>query len=344
MSGIDRAIIRGSCVGTESTCTRNLAAASILDTVSDAYKTAIVEQLRDIAHKYDIGYSSYVDKPGTNPLEKLAESTTNASTNINDAQSQQPQPQSSTNTVSPTPSTSQPTVTITTTDSNSIPFTVAPNTSGQGQPFSVKTEDVKPAEGNQPGQIGGAVKSTAEERNSNSNNKDELAELRAQYAELKNMVAPLVEFKHNTEKAETERKTAEKKAMLESVIPEDYANSTEEREKAIASLMKIDGSELDYIVDKFVVPLTGSSPCGNVKQAGRSGGGGCADKINDNPITKKRTLSRLTDYAKPNTNQNKVAQAGITGDNGNAVDDIVTSRILSMTRVVNSSRLSGAWR
>lgn len=362
LSGFDRAVIRGSCVGDASSCTKNLAVASVpssqeynqlthkLAELTPQQKQESVDSLNRLAERYR--YSSYVESRGTDSLEKLTDSTTNTNPNTsNDAQAQST-PQSTQAQVANTQQTG------TTADNQSQQIQMTPNQtgyshgtdtsnvrltinpSGTGQPFSLKTEEIKPAAGNQSGQIGGEAKES-------KSKDDEIAQLRAEISKLTDTVKPLVEFKANTEKTEQERKLGEKRATIEMAIPEDYAGSPEERAKAVEALMPLGDQELSYVLQKFVVPVTGS-PCaqGQTAQAG-AGRGGCADRdegSNTNTITRKKTFTRLSDYAKANVSDtNKVAQAGI--QNGNdVVSRELTSRILSMTGIVNSSRLSGGWR
>jgi hypothetical protein len=236
-------------------------------------------------------------------------------------------------------------------DTQTLSVKTQPNTTGTGQPFSIRTEEARPAQGNQPGQVGAQTREQEQEPEVKPPKKEESNdELKAQVSKLTETVTKLLEERDAEKKTATERRTAEKRQLIESAFPENYANSPEERTKAIENLMKFDGPELDYIMEKFVVPVTGvdNTPCGQeggVRQAG-AGSGGCADRDkgnNTNPITKRR-LSRLTDYAKPNVpDKGKVSQAGISGDS-NTIDDERYRRILSMTNIVNSSRLSGAWR
>lgn len=340
MSGTDRAVVRGSCNGNHDQCVNKLSQASVL---SDGIRQLnVIESLKALEP-----YSSFVAKNVTQASIKLTESNVNSTNQSESATqpSQQPnaQPAQQTGTTSQNDGTlvghTQPTMQATSSQPNQSTLTLATNNTGTGQPFSVKNEEVKPAQGNSPGQIGG--QNQAQQQPQVSEN-PELKAMREQMTALQEQVKGLADYKATKEKEAQDAATQTKRQRIESVIPENYAESPEERQKAIEALMAFDGQHLDYVIENFVTPVTGS-PCGqSVSQAGAGKRGGCADKSpSPSNITRRRPAS-LTDFAKPNTNQKKVSQAGITET---AINQEYASAILKMTNVVgNSSRVGTLWR
>jgi hypothetical protein len=74
--------------------------------------------------------------------------------------------------------------------------------------------------------------------------------------ELEAEIKASKEFRENYAKEQKQNKVQAKRSKIENVIPKDYADSEEERNKAIQSLEKLADAELDIVLEKFVVPAT----------------------------------------------------------------------------------------
>lgn len=326
--GVHKAGIKGSCEGDLVKCSNQLAQASTTSTTPDC-GFCVKDALEGFTNSYDstiTSDSSYLISSTNQASDKLTENSVNESV---PAQQQQPpvdtalkqeqsQPQQSQQQPQPQqqqqPQTTQ----------------VAPNNTGTGQPFQrvvteEKKEEIKPAKGNKEGQVEGGT----ENHTDNKGKDNEVASLKATVEALLNKVNDLESFKKSSEKTQAEKKTAAKRSKIEKAIPENYANSPEERTKAIDSLMKYsdDGSELDYILEKFVSPATQSNNKGErrgIRQAAASS----ASEITTRAPAPAKKLTDFTDSSKSNNNNTGVSQAG----------DIVsmrkTARICSMTDIV----------
>ena len=295
--GIHKAGVRGTCTGNLPKCSKQL-------------QQAAAEKLREVAN----GYSSLVNSEPTQLTINL--STSNAET------SQQLQPnvaQSPTG----TPSTNAADNNSNTTANN--PQTTQPQqpivqpVSGNTAPFEVRKIEPTATVVEQP-------KPTP-----NTNTINDMAALMTKYEALLNRVNELETFKQTSLKTEEEKQIAAKKSKIESAIPANYADSPEERTKAIESLMKFsDGPELEYILQKFVAPVAMPKPQEGVQKAG----------LEDNKPSSFMRAKRVTDYATTSTNNKKdsVQQAAVTS---NDVDLNRLRRICSMTDIVSNSSNSG---
>lgn len=305
--GIHKAGVRGTCNGNLTTCSKQLAQASLTE-LTQEQKQADAAVLRQIADRY----SSLVNSERTDASVNL--------TNDNAEQQQQPNV-TQTNQTGTTPPVidtvaspqsqsqlqQQPQPTPTQTQQLIRP------TSGTAAPFEVqKQEQPKPVEQPQP----------------QNNTVQDMANLMTKYEALLNRVNELETFKQTTQKTDEENKIATKRTKIENAIPADYAGSPEERTKAIENLMKIpDGPELDYFLAKFVTPLVAKP----VEQA-----------ANEQNKTAFMRAKRVTDYAttKP-TNKKAVAQASVPPTNTDQIDLSRVRRICSMTDIVSNTSVQG---
>jgi hypothetical protein len=80
------------------------------------------------------------------------------------------------------------------------------------------------------------------------------AELEAKIAEYDSKIKSFEEFRENYLKEQKQSKVQAKRNKIENVIPKEYADSEEERNKAIASLEKLADAELDIVLEKLEPP------------------------------------------------------------------------------------------
>lgn len=317
--GVNKAGIRGSCSGDLVTCSNALASASVPIEDCGFCIKGTLEGFTNV-------YSSLV----TNPVNQASVNLSVNSTNNAESQqpTQQPQTQQSQQQPSSVPAVEVPTTTT--------PLQPKP----EGAPFevpkkveAVKVEEVKPAEGNRPGQVGSSNESN-KSNSSNSANKDEVATLRATVEALLSQVNELKSFRENSEKTEAEKKIAAKRGKIESFIPENYAHSNkEERTKAVEYLMRFDdGPELDYIMQKFVSPVTMKEQ--QQKEAIKQGS-------ISNITTRAAAGKRLTDYAAASPNDNNSQQAAVAQAATTNFDIKRFQRIVSMSDIVGNSAYGG---
>jgi hypothetical protein len=92
------------------------------------------------------------------------------------------------------------------------------------------------------------------------------ADYEAKLAELETDIKAFKEFKSNFEKTSAENQVKSKRSRIENVIPTNYANSEEERTKAVESLMNVGDDQLDTILNSFVIPATRNVKQGGLKQ------------------------------------------------------------------------------
>lgn len=111
------------------------------------------------------------------------------------------------------------------------------------------------------------------------------AEYESKLVELENEIKSFREFKVNYEKTAKQAKIDNKRAKIENIVPANYADSEDERKKAVESLMNVADDQLDIILNSFVIPATR-----NIKQGGL------------------RQRPKVTDFVKED---NKVAQASM---------------------------------
>lgn len=287
--GIHKAGVRGTCSGNLNKCSKQLAQAST-------------------------GYSSLVNSEPTQLTINL--STSNAET------SQQLQPnvaQSPTG----TPSTNA------TDNNNNTPSNTAPQSQPQPQPI------VQPVSGNTAPFEVRKIEPTAsiveqpKPTTTNTSTINDMAALMTKYEALLNRVNELETFKQTSLKTEEEKQIAAKRSKIESAIPANYADSPEERTKAIESLMKFsDGPELEYILQKFVAPVAMPKPATDGVQ-----------EASDKKPSSFMRAKRVTDYA-ATQKKSSVQQASVQNGTGD-VDLTRLRRICSMTDIVSNSSNSG---
>lgn len=297
--GFDKAGIRGSCEGDLVKCSSQLSQASA--SIEDC-GFCIKGTLEGFANRY----SSFV-KSGLNNATDLTE---NKIDSVPAAQNPAP-----TDTQKQEQSSQQ----------QSQPQTpIEPNKTGEGQPFT-KVEPVieKPKEEpkkEQPRQETGAEK----EKESNNNNKPtkpspEVTELSQQLQALLEEVKGLKSYKETQEKTARDVKDAARRSKIEAAIPENYANSAEERKKAVDVLMKYDkDEELEYVLNSFVAPTINAA---------------------NKPRAVPPRSNKLTDYgtAKANTNVQQGSTAQPTAD----IEKM--RRIVAMSDIVGNASAGGGF-
>ena len=296
--GIHKAGVRGTCTGNLPKCSKQL-------------QQAAAEKLREVAN----GYSSLVNSEPTQLTINL--STSNAET------SQQLQPN-----VAQSP-TGTPSSTNATDNNNNTPSNTAPQSQPQPQPI------VQPVSGNTAPFEVRKIEPTAsiveqpKPTTTNTSTINDMAALMTKYEALLNRVNELETFKQTSLKTEEEKQIAAKRSKIESAIPANYADSPEERTKAIESLMKFsDGPELEYILQKFVAPVAMPKPAeGGVQEA------------SDKKPSSFMRAKRVTDYA-ATQKKSSVQQASVQNGTGD-VDLTRLRRICSMTDIVSNSSNSG---
>lgn len=313
--GVHKATVKGSCEGDLIVCSKQLAQAAVTLPVEDC-GFCIKGALEGFANKAQVN-SSYLTFPVNQASDNLTENSVNESV---------PAPTTTTTTTQQTHE-QQPSSQQQPQQQQQPP--IAPNNTGTGQPFQrvvseeKREEEIKPAKGNKEGQVEGSNRT--ENNNADNKSKDEVASLKATVEALLNKVNDLESFKKTSEKTQAEKKTAEKKTKIENAIPENYANSPEERTKAIDSLMKVsDGPELDYLLEKFVTPVAQS----NNKKEERRGVKQAASDI----TTRAKNLTDFADTHKGNNNGGSSTGVSQAGDM--IVDMRRISRICSMTDIV----------
>lgn len=321
--GIHKAGVKGTCSGNLNKCSKQLAQASLtLTELTPEQKQRDAQVLREISNRYSsasTGYSSLVNSEPTQLTINL--STSNAET------SQQLQPN-----VAQSP-TGTPSSTNATDNNNNTPQNTTPQQQPQSQPQPI----VQPVSGNtapfEVRKIEPAASIVEQPKPTTANNStiNDMAALMTKYEALLNRVNELETFKQTSLKTEEEKQIAAKRSKIESAIPANYADSPEERTKAVESLMKFsDGPELEYILQKFVAPVATPKPQEGVQKAG----------LEDNKPSSFMRAKRVTDYATTSTNNKKdsVQQAAVTS---NDVDLNRLRRICSMTDIVSNSSNSG---
>lgn len=113
-------------------------------------------------------------------------------------------------------------------------------------------------------------------------------EYETKLVELEDKIKKYDQFIDKFYKTEKDNKLQSKRSRIESVIPVNYADSEEERTKAIESLLKVEDEQLEVILKSFVIPATK-----NIRQGGM------------------RPRQKVTDFVKPIENNKNVAQGGI---------------------------------
>lgn len=311
--GFDKAGIRGSCYGDVVTCSNQLQQASP-GIVPDC-GFCIRGTLEGLTNRFT--NSSFVNsrvKQGSDLTENNANSVpaAQAAPAPTDTQKQEQQQQ-------PTQQQSQQ-------------APIEPNTSGSGQPFTVtKAEPARQQQQQQQQQEEVKEKkeaSTGAESKQDQDKDKEITkqskkiedvELRKAFDELRAEVKALNAYKQDQEKNASDRRNAELRAKIEKAIPENYADSAEERGKVVEKLMKY-GDDLDYFLEKFVTPTVNAS----------------------NPANKTRTQqlqksTKLADYGSVKTSNVQQAAAPTTQFDLNKM-----RRIVAMSDIVGNSVRGGA--
>lgn len=310
--GFDKAGIRGSCEGDLVSCSKQLQNASAA--VEDC-GFCIKGTLEGFTQRFS--NSSFVNS-GVKQASDLTENK----------QDSVPAPTySATSAPTTTGDVVRVTTTANTTDSNTKP--IEPNKTGEGQPFTkVEAPKVEPTvqEKEEPKKEDHSTKkadSDSKDKDKQTTNTSQVDELTKQVQALLQEVNGLKSYKEGQEKTAQEQKDSARRAKIEDKIPESYANSPEERKKAIDVLMKYDNDEqLDYVLNNFVAPTVNAA--------------------NNN---KSRTVApksnKLTDYgsakASPQSQQQQSVQQASVG-----FDIAKMRRICAMTDIVGNARYGGA--
>lgn len=327
--GYKDAGIRGACEGDIVTCTNQLATASA-PPISDC-GFCVRGVLEGFKNNFEVkkSNSSLVPNPVNQASVNLSVNTTDSNNNPQPQQQpaqQQPQ-QVPSNT---TPQQSQPTtiVQVPQPRPEGAPFEVPSSAPVQSSPK--KEEEVKPAEGNKPGQTEG-----------DNTKKDEVATLRATVEALLSRVKELDAFKSDSEKSMAEKLLAAKRSKIEAIIPADYARSKEERNKAVEALMRFDdGPQLDYILEKFVTPTINppAPTIPNVKGENRG-----VKQAGIDSITKRVASKRLSDFAAPPVNQQTEQPAPAVQQASDAAVLKRVARICAMSDIVANHNFGGGF-
>jgi hypothetical protein len=340
--GIHKAGVRGSCNGDLIRCSAQLAQASSLIN-SDVYSSLVNSNTSERLVNLTDNNAEHQQQQPTTVTPSNQTGTTAAATSDNNVVAANPSPtQSQSLPPQPTQLPQQPQ------QQQQQPQQQLRQITGNTAPFEVQKVEptTKQAEQQQqPLQPQNLVQ--------------EMAKLMTNYEALLHEVNDLKTFKQTAQQTEEQNRTQIKKSKIESAIPADYADSPEERTKAIDSLMKLsDGPELDYVLQRFVTPVANISPCALAKmqteQAEQKGVEQAAAANGKKDKASFMRAKRVTDYASTsssNNNNNRqvkkpaaVAQAAAAtdgGNNNNTIDLNRLRRICSMTDIVSNTSFEG---
>jgi hypothetical protein len=288
--GIHKAGVRGACQGNLTKCSKQLAQASVYSSLTNSNTTERTDNLST-----DNAEASQQQQPNVTQSTPGIPTTAADNNNAAASQSQQPSQQQQTQ-----------------------PQQLRPVT-GNTAPFEVQKQVEQPKQ---------SAEQQPQQQQSQTNMVEGMATLITKYEALLNRVNELETFKQTAQKTEEETKTAAKRTKIENVIPADYADSPEERTKAIESLMKMpDGPELDYFLQKFVTPVTAPKDK-PVQEASNK--------------TSFMRAKRVTDYAQ--TTKTPKQKGSVQQAATNSPDNLDLSRlrrICSMTDIVSNTSNSG---
>lgn len=302
--GFDKAGIRGSCEGDLVTCSSQLSQASAA--IEDC-GFCIKGTLEGFTNRWVPDANSSLVDSGVKQGSDLTENKENSvpaaqnpaptDTQKQEQPSQQPQPQQA---------------------------PIEPNKTGEGQPFTkVEPEKAKeePAKKEQPKQETGAENKEKEKDNTNqkhTTSSNDVAELTKTVQALLQEVNGLKSYKETQEKTVRDQKDAARRSKIEAAIPENYANSSDERKKAVDILMRYDNDEqLDYVLNSFVAPTINAA---------------------NKPRAIQQRSNKITDYG--TAKANSVQQGSTTQP---TVDIDRMRRICSMTDIVGNASYGGGF-
>jgi hypothetical protein len=245
---IDKAGIRGSCTGDLVSCSKQLAQASLPAAIEDC-GFCVKGTLEGFQNQLQVN-SSFVNS-GINQGSELTENNTNASVPAQQNPVAGDIPKQEQSQQQPQQQTQQPQQTTP---------PIEPNTTGTGQPFTrveprVKEEQKAESETAATTTNKETGTESTNDKSKSANNASEVAELNKTVQSMLEELKELKSYKQNQEKIERSNKDAAKRLKIESAIPENYADSPDERKKAVDMLMHYSNDDqLDYILQTFVAP------------------------------------------------------------------------------------------
>jgi hypothetical protein len=305
--GFDKAGIRGSCEGDLVKCSSQLSQAS--SSIEDC-GFCIKGTLEGFSNRFDLDANSSFVKSGLKQGSELTENKENSvpaaqnpapSDTQKQEQQQQPQQQAP----------------------------IEPNKTGEGQPFTKVEPEQKPTKEEpakkeqQPKQETGAEQKEKDNNNkqTKSTSSPEVAELTKTVQALLQEVNGLKSYKETQEKTVRDQKDAARRSKIEAAIPENYANSSDERKKAVDILMRYDNDEqLDYVLNSFVAPTINAANKPRAVQQPRS--------------------NKITDYGTAKANSVQQGSAAIQPP---VVDIEKMRRVVAMSDIVGNASAGGGF-
>lgn len=325
---IEKAGIRGSCTGDLVTCSKQLAQASLSPTATaiEDCGFCVKGTLEGFQNQFHLN-SSFVDS-GVKQASELTENNDNASVPAQqNAPAQQVDTQKQEQSQQPQ-QTQQQQPTQTTPP-------IEPNTTGTGQPFTlgkVEPKKEEKAESESTKKDAGA-ESTKDKQSKNSTG-SEVSELNKTVQAMLEELKELKSYKQNQEQIERSNKDAARRAKIESAIPENYADSPDERKKAVETLMHYSNDEqLDYVLKTFVAPTVTARSRAQPKSPLKTG-------IRNASQQQQQQSKQLTDFGTATATAAGVQQASTAGAAPAPADMHRMEQICSMSDLVTRYRTS----